>query len=125
MKIIVFLLLTTSIAYAQDGVSRVSVTRGSASYQQAYLNCSASEMRKLVADHASISPTKKVSDFFVKYPILDSMSKFKKKTKYSMINSALLADDSEFTDDNMIIFTFKNGKKYKIKIDDRIQTVYF
>lgn len=118
-----FLLATTTV-FSQDVKTTIRHTV-CVSYQQAYLNCSASELVKLVDSHATTRPQYLAATFLRKYPILHDISCFKKRKKYSLINVDLLVKEPEFTDDNKLIFYLKNGKTYQIKLVNRIKDVYF
>jgi len=117
MKVLAFLLLTTTVAFSQD-VTRSRKHISTNTYHQAYLNCGADEMRDLVKLNASKKPNPEASAFFAKYPVLDSMDDFKRKTKYSLINAKLLYGEPQLID-NDLVFTFKNGKSYLVPLDQR------
>lgn len=124
MRFLVILLLSSTTLFAQEGY-RVSKSSGSGTYQQAYLNTSAEEMQKLVVDNATANPSSQAKNFFKKFPILDSMKEFKKSKKYSLINVSLLAGAPVMTDDNKLVFTFKDGTEYKVPLIDRVSKVYY
>jgi hypothetical protein len=123
MRIIILILLSTASLFAQEGFKVTRLT-GTVTYEQAYLNCSASELQLLVQDNSRNLPSIRAKEFLEKYPILDDLKKFKRRKKYSLINVNLLSKEPEFTEKNTIIFTFKNGKKYEIPIAKRIKEVY-
>lgn len=123
MRTLLLILLATTSLFAQEGY-KVTILKGSAVYHQAYVNCDASELQILVHDNARTTPSPQGKDFIKKYPILSSMKEFKKRKKYSLINANLLQHDPVLTDDNNLLFEFKNGKQYKVRLTDRIKSVY-
>lgn len=109
MKTLLFLLLSTTVAFSQRSVTLLP----------AYVNAEPKEFQRLIEDNARKNPLPETVKLFKDYPVLLTLDKFNKKAKYSFINEALLSGDPIYTNKG-IIFPLKNGVQYKVKDKKRL-----
>lgn len=89
-------------------------------YQQAYvLN---TETAKRIATEVQLShKSSTIQIFLIDYPVLDEISDFDPKKRYSLINDDLIVDYIE--DDKFITFNLINKKVYKVKKKKRTDQI--
>lgn len=99
------LVLTTVATYAQKTIKM---------YQPAYL-INRESAERIAKEQQLNKKTLSIQVFMLDYPVLDSIETFKRKEKYSLINSMLISSVEVSKNNKFTTFLLINGVKYKVK----------